>query len=68
MFFTETNEQQANLLGYYEICSKGYDYYDEFIESVKSVTKDAIQNAAKKYLNNTYVLTILAPEKYLKDL
>ena len=68
MFFSETNSQQSNLLSFYEAYSLGYDYYDKFIQNIKAVTKEDILNAANKYLNNTYVLTILAPEKYLENL
>ncbi len=68
LFLTETNMQQANMAGLYEIENLGYDYESKLIEKIKKVKKEDIQNIAKKYLNENAVLSILAPHEYLSEL
>lgn len=64
-FLTETNSSQSSLIGLYEIQNLGYDYEDELIRKIKKVTSEDILRVTKKYLGESYVLSILAPEKYL---
>jgi len=64
-FYNETNLLQANFFGFYENFCLGYDFEKRFIENIKKVTAQDIMNVANKYLNDKYVLVILAPEKYL---
>lgn len=67
-FFTETNLQQASLIAYYEDKGLGADFEDKFIEMVKTVTVEDIQRVANLCITDTYVLTVLAPSKYLKEI
>jgi len=68
LFFTETNIQQAGMMGLYEVEGLGYDYEKALIEKLRNVKKEDIQNVALKYLCNTYILSLLAPKEYLKKL
>ncbi len=67
-FFTETNILQSSLIGLYESEGLGYDYETKLIEKIKSVTPEKIQEIAKKYFSNPYVLSVLAPKQYLSTL
>ena len=66
-FITETNLQQAGSIGSYEIEGLGCDYLEKWIERIQKVTEEDIMRVTKKYFNENYILTILAPEKYLGD-
>jgi len=61
-FVTETNAQQANLLGYYGIMGLGFDYQSQIIAKLKNVTAEQIQDCANKYFNTLFVTSILRPE------
>ena len=65
-FFTETNLQQASLMGYHEDKGLGYNFEKELIERIKKVTVKEIQEIADKYIKEPSVLTVLAPKKYLE--
>lgn len=65
LFFTETNINQSMIIGKFDVFGLGYDYEAEFVENIKKVTKENIKNVAKNYLDEHYVLTILAPQKNL---
>lgn len=60
-FVSETNSQQANIMAYYSIVGKPFDYRDSLIEEIKRVSSDDIIRCAKKYFNDNYVLTVLKP-------
>lgn len=60
-FITETNAQQANQMAFYEICGLGFDFKDKLIEKIRNVKASEVQNIAKKYLNETSVVSILRP-------
>lgn len=64
-FFTETNLQQASLMAFYEDKGLGADFEEKLIKMVKEVTVEDIQRVANMYIKDPYVLTILAPAKYL---
>lgn len=67
-FFTETNLQQSSLIAFYEDKGLGADYEQKLIDAVKAVSVDDIQRVAAKCITDTYVLTVLAPEEYLKEI
>lgn len=67
-FFTETNLQQASLISYYEDKGLGADFEEKLIELVKNVTVEDINRVANAYIKEPYVLTILAPAIYLKEI
>ena len=60
-FITETNSQQANLMAYYAITGKPFDYQKVVIEKIKSVTSQELLDCAKKYFTDDYILTVLKP-------
>lgn len=66
-FYSETNLLEACLKGYYEFLGLGFDFENELIQRIQSVTKEDIINCAKKYFSKPSVLCVLAPKKYLKD-
>ncbi len=65
-FFHETNSQQAHYLGYYDIIGLGAKYDNELKEKVKKITPQDIKDVANKYLSLNSIVSILAPEKFLK--
>lgn len=60
-FITETNSQQANMMAYYSIMGKGYDYQKENIEALRKITAEELKECANKYFTDDYVLAILKP-------
>ena len=60
-FITETNAQQANLMAYYSISGRPYDYQKQVIEDLKKVTPEELKECANKYFNEDYILTVLKP-------
>ncbi len=60
-FITETNSQQANLMAYYSISGKPFEYQKQVIEALKKVTPEELKECANKYFTDDYVLAILKP-------
>lgn len=60
-FITETNSQQANLMAYYAITGRPFDYQNKIIEMLKNVTPEELRDCANKYFTEDYVLTVLKP-------
>ena len=60
-FITETNSQQANMMAYYSMMGKPFNYQAEIIEKVKAVTSEELQACANKYFTDDYVLSVLKP-------
>ena len=60
-FLSETNSQQANIMAYYSIMGKPFNYRDTVIENIKSVTSEDIQRCAKAYFTDDYVIAVLKP-------
>lgn len=58
----ETNLEKASSLGWYEVSGRGYAYTDEYIKLINSVTESDIIEAANKYFNDNYVLSIVKPQ------
>lgn len=67
-FLTETNIQKAGTIGVYELEELGYDYLDKWIEAIMKVSAQDVKDVTNKYLNDNYVLTILAPEEAMKEI
>lgn len=67
-FFTETNLQQASLIAFYEDKGLGADFEEKLLKMINQVTTDDITRVANACINDPYVLTILAPAEYLKDI
>lgn len=61
-FVTETNAQQANQLAYYGINGLSFDFQEINSERIKAITPDQIQQCAKTYFTDNYVVSILRPE------
>lgn len=64
-FLHETNSQQSHYLGYYELSGLGASYDKDIENKILDVKAQDIQNVAKKYLNDNYVISLLAPEKFI---
>ncbi len=60
-FLSETNSQQANSMAYYSIMGKPFNHRDTVLENIKEVTADDIQECARKFFNDDYILAVLKP-------
>lgn len=60
-FITETNSQQANLMAYYAISGKPFDFQKDVIEALKKVTSEELKECANKYFTEDFVLAVLKP-------
>jgi predicted Zn-dependent peptidase len=60
-FVTETNSQQANLMAYYSITDRPYNYQNSIIEALRNVTAEELKECANKYFTDDYILAILKP-------
>ena len=60
-FITETNSQQANMMAYYAICEKPFNYQKLIIEKLKKVSSEDLKECANKYFTDNFVLAILKP-------
>ena len=60
-FLSETNSQQANIMAYYSIMGKPFNYRESVIEKIKAVTSDDVLKCAQKYFNDNYVLAVIRP-------
>ena len=60
-FISETNAQQANMMAYYSIMGKPFEYQKEVISQLKAVTSEQLQECANKYFTDDYVLSIIKP-------
>lgn len=60
-FITETNSQQASLIGHYGMMGLGFDFIEKSTEAIKKVTPADILACANKYFNEKSVTVILKP-------
>ena len=60
-FVTETNSQQANMMAYYSIMGKPFEYQTAVVEMLHKVTPNDILSCANKYFTDDYVLSIIKP-------
>ena len=60
-FVTETNSQQANMMAYYSIMGKPFEYQKAVVEMLRKVTPNDILSCANKYFTDDYVLSIIKP-------
>lgn len=58
----ETNLEKASSLGWYEVSGRGYGFDEEYIKLINSVTESDIIEAANKYFNDNYVISVVKPE------
>ncbi len=63
----ETNMEKASSLGWFEVCSRGIDYINEFPKLIQSITAADVIKAANKYFDTPYVTVIVAPQKFLTN-
>ena len=57
----ETNLDKATTIGWFETSGRGYQFDDNYEKLINSVTESDIIEAANKYFNNNYVLSIVKP-------
>lgn len=60
-FLTETNVQQANIMAYYSIMGKPYNYREDIVKALHQVTPQKLQECANKYFTDDYVLSVIKP-------
>lgn len=58
----ETNLEKASTLGWFEVTGRGYDFKDEYIQLINSVTESDIVKVANKYFTNNFVTSIVKPQ------
>ena len=58
----ETNLEKASTLGWFELTGRGYDFKDEYIQLINSVTESDILEVANKYFTNNFVTSIVKPQ------
>ena len=66
-FLHETNSQQSHYLGYYELSGLGAAYDKEIEQKILEVKAIDVKNIASKYLNDNFVISLLAPEKFIPE-
>lgn len=67
-FFHETNSQRAYYLGFFETMGLGAEFDKKFEDKIKAVTAEQVKDVANKYLSEPSIISILAPEEFLKDI
>ena len=60
-FLSETNSQQANIMAYYSIMGKDFNYRETVIENIRALTSEDLQACANKFFTDNYVLAVLKP-------
>ena len=55
----ETNLEKASSTGWFEASKRGYEFKNEYSNLINSVTESDIIEAANKYFNNNYVLSVV---------
>lgn len=65
-YFSQTNMQIASIAGYDYIMGLGLNYEEKYKKKLNLVTGDDVSKMAEKYLLNPSMISILAPEEYLK--
>ena len=60
-FITETNSQQANLMAYYAILGKPFNYQETIINKIRAISSEELMICAKKYFTDDFVLAVLKP-------
>ncbi len=60
-FVTETNTQQANIMAYYSIMGKPYNYREEIVKALHQVTPQKLRECANKYFTDDYILSVIRP-------
>ena len=64
----ETNAEKAATIGWIEASGRGFDFIDKYPSIIESVTAGDIIRVANKYFNtNKAVITVVAPDEYLKQ-
>ena len=63
----ETNQEKAHSLGWFEVLGKGYKFNYEYPDIINSVTVSDVMNAANKYFNNPYIMTVVGPDVDVKE-
>lgn len=62
----ETNQQKAHNIGAFETLGKGYKFNWQFVDLINSINCGDIINAANKYFNTPYALSVVAPQKNIE--
>ena len=58
----ETNLEKASTLAWFETSGRGYDFKDEYINLINSITESDIIEVANKYFTENYVISIVKPQ------
>ncbi len=64
-YFSQTNEQQANMMARDLIFNRGTDYREKYVQMINSVTRKDLSDMAGKYLTGKSLIAVIAPEEYL---
>ncbi len=64
-YFTQNNSQINAVQGYNFMMNLGLDYNERFMEEIRAVSKEDVQEIAKKLLSMPKLITIIAPQDAL---
>lgn len=65
-YFSQTNMQIASIFGYDYIMGLGLDYEEKYKAKLLKVSGEDVSKMAAKYLQNTSMVSVLAPKEFLK--
>ncbi len=63
----ETNATRAFRRAYYELFDKNFKFGYDYPRLIDNITKEDIINVSKRIFSNPYVMSIVAPDEYLKN-
>lgn len=67
-YFTQNNSQIAAVDGYNFVMNLGLDYNERFMEEIRRVSAKDVSDMAKMLLSMPKLITIIAPEEFMKDI
>jgi zinc protease len=59
LYYSQTTAAQANLAAQYETIGLGYDHRYQLKEKINAITKEEVQEVARKYLNESAAIMIM---------
>lgn len=58
----ETNLDKAMTIGWFEASTRGYEFDEEYIKLINSVTENDIIDVANRYFNEKFIISIVKPD------
>lgn len=64
----ETNQQKAHNLGWFETIGLGYGFNKQYPDLINSITASDIKDIANRYFTDSYLMSVIGPDKSIDDL